>query len=150
MILAASRYQLDLARLYIAPHAPAPTSSHPVDTTYVQSFEAPMRALWWHSRSMGELGPLMYDGYPRFVPGRAVRPTLQADTTEICDMPAITGPEDWRAFNTRMRVILEDPRQLLAGCVVDYAADQLQGNGNDPMAAHVPGLDGTAYPQYFS
>jgi hypothetical protein len=93
---------------------------------------------------------MMYEGYPRFAPGRGGRPVLQPDTTEVSEMPAIGGPDDWHALNTRMRVILEDPRQLLAGCVTDYAADQLQGNGNDPLKAVVPGLDGTDYPAYFS
>ncbi len=64
-------------------------------------------------------------------------------------MPQIGGPEDWRAFNTRMRVIMEDPRQLLAGCVVDYAVDELQAHHNRPENVVVPGLDGTDYPRHF-
>ncbi|QNK69287.1 DUF5624 domain-containing protein [Variovorax sp. PAMC26660] len=150
MVLASSRHALPLERVYIAPHAPAPTFSYPVDTQAVAAHEMPMRKLWWATRAMSDLGPLMYEGYPRFAPGRGSRPVLQPDTTEVSEMPAIGGPDDWRALNTRMRVILEDPRQLLAGCVTDYAADQLQANGNDPRKAVVPGLDGTDYPVYFS
>jgi len=48
-----------------------------------------------------------------------------------------------------MRVIMEDPRQLLAGCVIDYAVDQLQAQDNRPENVVVPGLDGTNYPRYF-
>ncbi|SET14529.1 DUF5624 domain-containing protein [Variovorax sp. OV084] len=150
MILASSHHALPLERVYIAPHAPAPTFTYPVDLPAVSAHEAPMRKLWWATRAMSDLGPMMYEGYPRFAPGRGGRPVLQPDTTEVSEMPAIGGPEDWHALNTRMRVILEDPRQLLAGCVTDYAADQLQGNGNDPLKAVVPGLDGTDYPAYFS
>ena len=149
MILASSHHALALERVFIAPHAPAPTFSYPVDAQAVAAHELPMRKLWWSTRAMSDLGPMMYEGYPRFAPGRGNRPVLQPDTTEVSEMPAVGGPDDWRAFNTRMRVILEDPRQLLAGCVTDYAADQLQGNGNDPQKAVVPGLDGTAYPAYF-
>jgi hypothetical protein len=61
-------------------------------------------------------------------------------------MPAIAGPDDWFALNTRLRVVLEDPRQLLSGCVTDYAVEQLLARGNAPARVRVPGLDGTAYP----
>jgi hypothetical protein len=44
---------------------------------------------------------------------------------------------------------MEDPRQLLAGCVVDYAIDLLQRSGNDPAKVVVPGLDATNYPDYY-
>lgn len=149
MIVAASRHVLDLERVYIAPHAPPFNVSRPVDLDAVKAQEEQLRKLWWSTRAMSDLGPMMYEGYPRFVPGGGTRPQLEVDTAEVSEMPAIQGPEDWRALNTRMRVILEDPRQLLAGCVTDYAADQLQGNGNDPRGAVVPGLDGTDYPAYF-
>lgn len=146
-LLGASRYKLGLERIYIAPHAPAPSINHPVaNLDEVRVHEEPMRKLWWYTRAMSDLGPMMYEGYPRFSPGAASRPRLQADTTEVAEMPAIEGPDDWRALNTRMRVILEDPRQLLAGCVVDYAVDLLQRHGNDPSKVAVPGLDATDYP----
>jgi hypothetical protein len=98
---------------------------------------------------MSDLGPMMYEGYPKFAPSAGSRPVLEADTTEVSEMPQIGGPDDWRAFNTRMRMILEDPRQLLAGCVIDYAVDLLQANGNQPEGLVVPGLDGVDYPKYF-
>ncbi|MNL79722.1 hypothetical protein D3C87_2063870 [compost metagenome] len=43
-------------------------------------------------------------------------------------------------------MVLEDPRQLLSGCVTDYAVEQLQANGNDPARVTVPGLDRMDYP----
>ncbi len=61
-------------------------------------------------------------------------------------MPAIASPDDWRALNTRLRVVLEHPRQLLSGCVTDYAVEQLQAHGNDPARVTVPGLDAMTYP----
>src|SRR6202008_1771799 len=109
--------------------------THPVDLDKVRAQEAPMRQLWWYTRAMSDLGPLMYEGYPRFSPGAAARPMLSAQTSEVAEMPAISGPDDWRALNTRMRVILEDPRQLLAGCRVAYAAGPRQRHGNDPSRA---------------
>jgi hypothetical protein len=60
-------------------------------------------------------------------------------------MPAIAGPDDWFAMTSRLRVVLEDPRQLLSGAVTDYAAQQLVEHGNDPTKLTVPGLDGEPY-----
>lgn len=147
MILGASGHRLPLDRLYIAPHAPTLAPGQVQDVAAVKSFEAPWRQLWVQTRAVSELGPLMYDGYPRFDPTTAVtRPLLNADTVSVSELPAIAGPDDWFALNTRLRVLLEDPRQLLSGCVTDYAVEQLQANGNDPSKVQVPGLDGTTYP----
>lgn len=148
-ILGASRGKMDLDRIYIAPHAPPFPVNHKSTPEEARAHEGTMRELWWYTRAMSDLGPMMYEGYPRFSPGAATRPRLTADTTQVAEMPAIEGPDDWRALNTRMRVILEDPRQLLAGCVVDYAVDTLQQAGNDPSKVVVPGLDRTSYPSYF-
>lgn len=148
-ILGASRYKLGLDRVYIAPHAPPFNVTRPLNLEEVSAQEESVRKLWWYTRAMSDLAPMMYEGYPRFSPGAASRPTLGPDTKEVAEMPAIEGPDDWRALNTRMRVILEDPRQLLAGCVVDYAVDLLQRCGNDPAKVVVPGLDETPYPSYY-
>jgi hypothetical protein len=51
-----------------------------------------------------------------------------------------------RTMTTRLRLVMEDPRQLLSGCVTDYAVEQLRLNGNDPAKVVVPGLDLYAYP----
>jgi hypothetical protein len=149
MIQGASRHRLPLERLYIAPHAPPFNVSRPVDLGEIHAQEAPMRKLWWYTRAMSDLGPMMYQDYPSFVPNKNNRPVLDVNTTEVSEMPHISGPEDWRALNTRMRLILEDPRQLLAGCVIDYAVDLLQAHDNQPERLVVPGLDGVDYPKYF-
>ncbi len=46
-------------------------------------------------------------------------------------MPVITSADDWFALTTRLRVVLEDPRQLLSGAVTDYVSAQLVEHGND-------------------
>ena len=145
-IIGCSNYQLALDRIYIAPHAPSIAVSAPVDLDAVRAFEQPMRQLWAYTRTMSELGPLMFDGYPRYVPAGASLPVMTADTTEVSEMPAIASPTDWRALTTRLRVVLEDPRQLLSGCVTDYAVKQLTEHDNDPARVVVPGLDGVDYP----
>jgi hypothetical protein len=49
-------------------------------------------------------------------------------------------------MTTRLRLVIENPRQLLSGCVTDYAVEQLRGTGNNPAAVVVPGLNHYAYP----
>ena len=61
-------------------------------------------------------------------------------------MPTIAGPDDWAAMVTRLRVVLEDPRQLLSGAVTDYASQQLVDHDNRPQDVVVPGLDHEPYP----
>jgi hypothetical protein len=146
MILASSRYRLSLDRLYIAPHGPSFKVSELAGPEAVRAFEEPLRQIWAHTRTVSELGPLMYDGYPRFEAGTTTRPTIDAGTLTVGEMPAVSGPDDWLALNTRLRVVLEDPRQLLSGCVVDYAVDQLRANDNEPSRVVVPGLDNVTYP----
>lgn len=150
MILAASGHRLDLSRLYIAPHAPPFTVARPLDPAAVQAQEGAMRRLWNYTRAISDLGEIMYHGYPRYAAGSTQRPVLTPESRAVADLPAITGPDDWRAFNTRLRVILEDPRQLLAGCVADYAVDTLQACGNDPARLTVPGLDRMPYPAVYA
>ncbi len=146
MLRGASRDQLAADRIYIAPHGPNFSVAQPPDMAALQAFEGPLRALWCQTRATSELGPLMFEGYPRFAPAGAQQPQLTPDTDEVSDMPAIAHPEDWHALNTRLRVVLEDPRQLLSGCVTDYAIAQLVANANDPVRVTVPGLDATVYP----
>jgi len=64
----------------------------------------------------------------------------------VPEKPAVAGPDDWFALTTRLRVVMEDPRQLLSGAVTDYASSQLIATANDPSAVIVPGLDGEPYP----
>ncbi len=67
-------------------------------------------------------------------------------TASVHEKPAVDGPHDWFALNTRLRVVMEDPSQQLAGAVTDYASSQLVRSANDPSAVTVPGLDGEPYP----
>jgi hypothetical protein len=146
MILGASGHQLPLERLYLAPHAPVFATPRHGDLSEVAALEPAYRGIWNNVRATMELGPLMFDGYPRFTPTGHRAPDLDDGLTELSDMPTIHHPGDMRAMVTRLRVVLEDPRQLLSGCVADYAVEQLVAGGNDPARVTVPGLDGVTYP----
>ncbi|MFD8963975.1 DUF5624 domain-containing protein [Streptomyces sp. NPDC059568] len=147
MILGASGYRLPPERLYMAPHAPTFATPQHGDLSEVIALEEPLRRIWSNTRATVELGGLMFPGLPRYAPGRLAVPDVgDPSVTEISEMPVIHGHDDWRSMTTRLRMVLEDPRQLLSGCVTDYAVSQLVAAGNDPAEVTVPGLDGVVYP----
>jgi len=146
MIWQASNLQLPLERMYIAPHAPSFVLGDPVNLDAVRVQEEQYRFLWCYTRAISQLGPTMFAGYPRYAPEAYAQPVIDDATIELSDMPRILGPDDMRTMVTRLRLVMEDPRQLLSGSVTDYAAEQLRKTANNPAAVVVPGLDGYAYP----
>ncbi|MFP1629373.1 DUF5624 domain-containing protein [Streptomyces sp. 5K101] len=147
MLLGASGYQLPLERLYMAPHAPTFTTPLDADLSKVAALEQPLRQIWSNTRATVELGDLMFSGLPRYAPGRLAVPDItDPSVSEISEMPVIHGPDDWRAMTTRLRMVMEDPRQLLSGSVTDYAVSQLVAADNNPAKVTVPGLDNVTYP----
>ena len=143
-----SRDQLPVDRIFIAPTVPG--FEHPTgdDLSGVEAVEEPIR--WQVARVMSsaELAPIMYDGYPAFAEPPLYGPPLAAGDSSVTEMPRIEGPADWRTMFTRLRLSLEDPRQLLAAGVTDYVAEQLVAVGNDPTVVVVPGLDSEPYPPF--
>ncbi len=146
MILYASDLKLPPERMYIAPHAPSFVLSVPVDLEEVRALEEQYRFLWCYTWAISQLAPTMFDGYPRYSLEAYVAPIIDDTTSELSEMPRILGPDDMRSMTTRLRLVMEDPRQLLSGSVTDYAASQLRETDNNPVAVVVPGLDGYDYP----
>lgn len=146
VIHAASRGRLPEEHLLIAPHAPVFPMYDGIDTTAVSALEDDYRRLWAGVRETCALGEQMFAGYARFEPSRSGRRAIAPGTETASEMPAVTGPADWFAMTSRLRLVLEDPRQLLSGAVTDYAAQELVDHGNDPSKVTVPGLDGEPYP----
>jgi Domain of unknown function (DUF5624) len=146
IILSASRGALPLDRLLIAPHAPVfETPSHG-DLSGVIALERALRGLWAGTHAVMDIGAEMFAGYPAFASDQGGAIHIDSDTKTIGDMPAVRSADDWLSMITRLRLVMEDPRQLLSGAVSDVAAAQLVSNGNDPTAVVVPGLDGEPYP----
>ncbi len=156
IVRAVSRGQLAPERLFIAPHAPVFPPFDPTtgDTGAAAALEDGYRRLWAGLRATGDLGGQMFDGYPRFAATAGERPVIvpgtasAPGTASVAAKPAIGGPDDWFALVTRLRVVMEDPRQLLSGAVTDYASSELVKHDNNPAAVTVPGLDGEPYPQH--
>ena len=115
VILTASRGRLAEERLLIAPHAPVFPPYDGVDVSGAAALEEEYRSLWSRVMATTELGGQMFAGYPRFAPLSHDELALTPGITEVHEMPTIAGPDDWAAMTTRLRVVLEDPRQLLSG-----------------------------------
>ncbi|MGI8450049.1 MAG: DUF5624 domain-containing protein [Streptosporangiaceae bacterium] len=143
---AASRGRMAAGRLFIAPHAPVFPAFDGTTLPEAASLEAGYRQLWASLRATSDLGSQMFEGYPRFEARPAGRPRVHPGSASVPEKPAVAGPDDWFALTTRLRVVMEDPRQLLSGAVTDYASSQLIANASDPSAVVVPGLDGEPYP----
>ena len=147
MILGASGHRLPLERMYLAPHAPTFATPRDGDLSEVAALEEPLRGIWCATRATVELGALMFDGYPRYTPAGVHFPDVSDPlVTEISEMPAVRSTTDMRALVTRLRVVMEDPRQLLSGAVVDLAVAALAAADWDPARVSVPGLTGVRYP----
>ncbi|MFI6096471.1 DUF5624 domain-containing protein [Lentzea sp. NPDC051213] len=132
-ILGAARGKLPLERLYMAPHAPVFDTPVNGDVSHVAAMETGLRTLWSSIRATVELGGTMFPGHPRFEP--------DGHTTSV-----IHSANDFEALVGRLRLVLEDPRQLLSAAVTDFAVEQLVANDNDPAKVIVPGLTGVHYP----
>jgi hypothetical protein len=148
VVRAVSRGRLAPERVFIAPHAPVFPPYNPAekDSSPAKALEAGYRQLWAGLRATSDLAGGMFEGYPRFAAPSAERPTIGPGTASVHVKPALKGPDDWLALVTRLRVVMEDPTQLLSGAVTDYASSELVAHGNDPSAVTVPGLDGEPYP----
>ena len=148
VVRAVSRGRLAPERVFMAPHAPVfpPYDPAKEDGSHATAMEPGYRRLWAGLRATSDLAGGMFEGYPRFAALSAERFTIGPGTASVHAKPAVKGPDDWLALVTRLRVVMEDPTQLLSGAVTDYASSELVAHGNDPSAVTVPGLDGEPYP----
>ena len=140
----ASAGALDRDRILLAPHAPEfpPFDGDPAPAAML---EPAYRLLWAGVHETSALGGLMFPAYPGFEDnGSAEQIAVGAQT--VHGKPALRAQDDWDALTTRLRVVMEDPRQLLSGAVTDIAAQALLDAHGDPTAVFVPGLDDEPYP----
>ncbi|SDK57074.1 hypothetical protein SAMN05428985_104547 [Nocardioides sp. YR527] len=140
-----SRGRLPHRHLLIAPHAPVFPLYDGTDLAAASALEGEYRRMWSTIIATSDLGADMFTDYPRFEPDPPTESSAY-DAQTITQMPAIHGVDDWFSLTARLRMVLEDPRQLLSGAVTDYASQQLVDHDNDPRRVVVPGLDGEPYP----
>jgi hypothetical protein len=65
-------------------------------------------------------------------------PIIEAGTQSLHSMPRLRTPDDRFTAITRLRFVLEDPRQLLSNSVAHFVIDQLCENGYRPGSVVIP------------
>ena len=132
--------------MLIAPHVQGLTLDMIRSGADLKGIEARYREQWTRTRVTAEIGGKMFDGFPGFVPDVRPSPILTTGTTTISEMPRLRHPEDRQTAITRLRLVMEDPRQLLSNAVSEFIIDELCDNGLDPAAVTIPCFTATTFP----
>jgi hypothetical protein len=135
-------------RVYIAPHAPSFVLADMHNEEQLRNLNAEFRQLWNSTRATVELARSMFEGFPAFETTVRPAPTVDAAGNRIVhEMPPLRSPDDRFTAITRLRLVMEDPGQLLANSVASYIIDQLFEHGNRPAEVFIPGFTNVAYPR---
>jgi Domain of unknown function (DUF5624) len=144
----ASNECLPPERVFIAPHAPSFVLSDIEDDAHLQRLSSEFRDIWTNTRASIELARCMFEGFPAYDGSAVVVPTaLEPGSRSMNEMPALRSPDDRHTAIARLRLVMEDPRQLLANSVASYIIDQLCAAGNDPTKVFIPGFTNVSYPK---
>ena len=146
-MLRASREQLTPDRLLIAPHLPGLDLEMLKSGLDLTALEARYRGYWCKTRVTAEIGARMFEGFPGFVPSIDPAPILTDTTESLSEMPRLRDPEDRETAITRMRLVMEDPRQLLSNTVSEFIIDELCAQDLDPGAVRIPGFTSRDFPR---
>jgi hypothetical protein len=134
-------------RVYIAPHAPSFVLADMHDEGQLRKLNAEFREIWNGTRATVELARSMFEGFQAFETSVRPAPTVDAaGRMVISEMPRLRSPDDRFTAITRLRLVMEDPQQLLANSVASYMIDQLSEHGNRPAEVFIPGFTNVTYP----
>ncbi len=146
MLWKASGQRLPYANVFITPHGPAASARDLDDADYARRAEASFHDTWMHLRGGIEMSRLMFAGFPSFSESVDEPPVIEADTQSLRSMPRLRTPDDRFTAITRLRFVMEDPRQLLSNSVAHFVIDQLCENGYRPGSVVIPGFTSVTYP----
>jgi hypothetical protein len=147
LIWKASEERLLPERVYIAPHAPSLVLADIRNEDQMRRLGSEFREIWNNTRASVELARRMFEGFPAFEPTLRPAPTVNAGGAGVLnEMPSLRSPDDRFTAITRLRMVMEDPGQLLANSVASYIVDQLCECGNQPEKVSIPGFTNVAYP----
>jgi hypothetical protein len=134
-------------RVYIAPHAPSFVLADMHHEEQLRRLNSEFREIWNSTRATVELARSMFEGFPAFETSVRPAPTVDAaGRMVISEMPPLRSTDDRFTAITRLRLVMEDPGQLLANSVASYIIDQLSEHGNRPAEVFIPGFTNVAYP----
>jgi Domain of unknown function (DUF5624) len=144
----ASGQQLSVERLYIAPHAPSLILADIRDEEHLRRLSTEFREIWNNTRASVEMARTMFEGFPSFEMAMRPPPTIPLTATSVLhEMPSLRSPDDRFTAIARLRVVMEDPGQLLANSVASYVVDQLCACDNRPGNVVIPGFTNVNYPK---
>ena len=141
----ASGQRLPPERLLIAPHAPSFVLADIGDPAQYAALDARFREIWLNTYASVEIARLIFPGYPACRQHAGAAAPLAEGATEGGEMPALRTPDDRYAAVTRLRVVMEDPSQLLSNAVAQYIIDELARHDNRPSEVVIPGFTGVDY-----
>jgi hypothetical protein len=133
LIQRASRDTFDRHRLYIAPHAPPIDVAAASDPARTAGLETQFRSLWFNLRVGVEMGSKLFDGDP------VAPPALPVAAAAPVRHPGRA------ALIAQLRLVLEDPTQLLSNVAAQYVLDQLAAHDNDPAQVFIAGFSDVDY-----
>jgi hypothetical protein len=140
-----SNERLVADRTLIAPFAPSFVADDVADAAQAAVLEASYRLLWSRTRASTEIGREMFAGYPAYQSGVPIAPTVDEKTTSVDGMPALRSLHDRFGLITRLRIVMEDPGQMVSNAAAHYVIDQLIAAGNDPAGVFIPGFTDIDY-----
>jgi hypothetical protein len=148
LIWMASGQRLSAERLYIAPHAPSLVLADIQHGEQLQKLSVEFRQIWNNTRASVEMARAMFEGFPSFEMAMRAPPTIPLTATSVLhEMPSLRSPDDRFTAIARLRVVMEDPGQLLANSVASYIVDQLCACDNRPGEVVIPGFSNVNYPK---
>lgn len=142
----ASGQRIAPENVQIAPHGPSPVLSDLCDPVRAAEMERRVREVFLHLRANIDLARLMFEGYPAFSKNIEEPPVIESTTTLLHAMPRLRSPDDRVTAITRLRLVMEDPTQLLSNSVAHFVIDQLCEHDNQPGRVVIPGFSKVSYP----
>lgn len=142
----ASQKTLRPEYLLISPHAPSLNLDMIKSGGDLTDLEKAYRTLWCKTRVTAEIGGKMFDGFPAFVPDIGTAPVITDPAGTLSEMPRLKHPNDRFTAISRLRMVMEDPRQLLSNSVAEFIIDELSEKNLDPGAITIPCFTDTVYP----
>ncbi|MDO5641152.1 MAG: DUF5624 domain-containing protein [Paracoccus sp. (in: a-proteobacteria)] len=143
----ASGQTLPPENLLIAPHLPGLDLGLLTKPGELAALEARYRAYWFRTRITADIGARMLEGFPAFQPSIEGKQQIGEGQTTISEMPSLRDPADRFTAITRLRMVMEDPRQLLSNCAAEFVVDELCAHDLDPAKVAIPGFTGRVFPR---
>jgi hypothetical protein len=142
----ASEERISAENVQITPHGPTLALSELRDPARVAEIEGQVREVFLQLRANTDLARVMFEGYPAFAKSIEESPAIEPTTKSLHAMPRLRSPDDRFTAITRLRLVMEDPTQLLSNSVAHFVIDQLCGHNNQPELVVIPGFSKMSYP----